>query len=168
MRRTLIALLTLFLVWATSSAVRAQDTKPSDQKPTTPATANDTEHPKNEVEHLLDEARKHGEPILGVCIDKCGDDAVVTEGNLERGRAITLVHPAYPPLARAAHAQGEVKVQVIIDTDGKVIAAAAVSGHPLLYGVSVQAARDSVFTPTKLEGKPVKVTGVIQYNFVAQ
>ena len=42
------------------------------------------------------------------------------------------------------------------------------SGHPLLYAACVKAARESVFTPTKLEGEAVKVTGVIQYNFVAQ
>jgi outer membrane biosynthesis protein TonB len=48
------------------------------------------------------------------------------------------------------------------------VSAKAVSGHPLLQAVAVQAARQARFSPTKLSGQPVKVTGVIQYNFVAQ
>jgi len=47
-----------------------------------------------------------------------------------------------------------------------VIAANAISGHPLLWAACVEAAKNSLFSPTLLAGKPVKVTGVIQYNFV--
>jgi protein TonB len=61
-----------------------------------------------------------------------------------------------------------VVVQVVIDENGRVISAQAVSGHPLLQAVSVAAARNARFSPTKLSGQPVKVTGVITYNFVAQ
>jgi TonB family protein len=75
-----------------------------------------------------------------------------------------LPKPRYPALARAAHISGQVTVQLLIDVDGTVMEAAAVSGHPLLYGVSVEAARNSRFSPTKLDGKPVKVTGVITYT----
>jgi len=141
-------------------AARNQDPKPS------PPPTSETEQPKNEVELKLEEAKKHGETVLGVCLEDCEGKGLV--GDLERGRALELPKPDYPRIARAGHASGEVKVQVIIDVDGKVIAAAAVSGHPLLYGVSVAAARQARFTPTKFNGEPVKVTGVISYNFVAQ
>lgn len=90
------------------------------------------------------------------------------EGGVINGKALALPHPAYPAIARAAHASGTVTVQVIIDEEGNVSSAHAVSGHPLLQAVSVAAARQAKFSPTKLEGEPVKVTGVIQYNFVAQ
>jgi len=89
-------------------------------------------------------------------------------GGVLNGKAISLPKPAYPPIARAAHASGTVVVQVTIDENGNVIAAHAVSGHPLLQGAAVGAARQARFSPTKLSGQPVKVTGVIQYNFVAQ
>jgi protein TonB len=89
-------------------------------------------------------------------------------GGVLNGKAISLPKPAYPPIARAAHAAGTVVVQVTIDENGNVIAAHAVSGHPLLQGAAVGAARQARFSPTKLSGQPVKVTGVIQYNFVAQ
>jgi periplasmic protein TonB len=89
-------------------------------------------------------------------------------GGVLNGKAISLPKPAYPQIARQAHASGTVVVQVTIDENGRVISAAAVSGHPLLRGVAVQAARGARFSPTKLSGQPVKVTGVITYNFVAQ
>jgi len=89
-------------------------------------------------------------------------------GGVLNGKAISLPKPAYPPIARAAHAAGTVVVQVLIDENGNVVSAHAVSGHPLLQAVAVGAARQARFSQTKLSGQPVKVTGVIQYNFVAQ
>jgi periplasmic protein TonB len=89
-------------------------------------------------------------------------------GGVLNGKAISLPKPPYPQIARAAHASGTVVVQVLIDENGSVVSAHAVSGHPLLQAVAVQAARQARFSPTKLSGQPVKVTGVIQYNFVAQ
>jgi protein TonB len=89
-------------------------------------------------------------------------------GGVLNGKAISLPKPPYPPIAKAAHAAGTVVVQVLIDENGNVVSAHAVSGHPLLQAVAVNAARQARFSPTKLSGQPVKVTGVIQYNFVAQ
>jgi protein TonB len=89
-------------------------------------------------------------------------------GGVLNGKAISLPKPSYPPIARAAHAAGTVVVQVLIDENGSVVNATAVSGHPLLTQAAVNAARQARFSPTKLSGQPVKVTGVIQYNFVAQ
>ena len=88
-------------------------------------------------------------------------------GGVLNGRALSLPKPAYPAIARQAHASGTVVVQVLIDENGNVIAAHAVSGHPLLTAVAVAAAHQARFSPTKLSGQPVKVNGVIQYNFVA-
>ena len=89
-------------------------------------------------------------------------------GGVLNGKAISLPKPAYPPIARAARAAGTVVVQVLIDENGNVVSAKAVSGHPLLQAAAIGAARQARFSPTKLSGQPVKVTGVIQYNFVAQ
>ncbi len=89
-------------------------------------------------------------------------------GGVLNGKAISLPKPAYPPIARAAHAAGQVVVQVTIDENGNVISAHALSGHPLLQQAAVQAAHGARFSPTKLSGQPVKVTGTIIYNFVAQ
>jgi TonB family protein len=89
-------------------------------------------------------------------------------GGVLNGKATHLVQPPYPAIARAAHASGTVTVQVVVDESGNVISAHATSGHPLLQAAAINAARGSKFSPTKLSGQPVKVSGVIIYNFVAQ
>ena len=89
-------------------------------------------------------------------------------GGILNGRAIKLAKPSYPRAAREARVSGTVEVRVLIDETGKVIAAKAISGHPDLWGASEEAARKSEFTPTKLAGQPVKVSGLIVYNFVAR
>ena len=88
-------------------------------------------------------------------------------GGVLNGRAISKPAPSYPAVARAARASGTVTVQVMIDETGKVVSARAVSGHPLLQQAAVQAAYGARFSPTLLSGQPVRVTGVITYNFVA-
>jgi protein TonB len=89
-------------------------------------------------------------------------------GGVLNGKAISLPKPIYPAIAKQAHASGTVTVQVTIDENGNVISAHPISGHPLLQAVAAAAARQARFSPTKLSGQPVKVTGVITYNFVAQ
>ena len=79
---------------------------------------------------------------------------------------VGIKQPSYPALARAAHAYGEVVVRLIINEEGNVIAAQVDSGHPLLREVCVKAAKGSRFATTRLQGRPVKVLGVITYRFV--
>ncbi len=74
--------------------------------------------------------------------------------------------PAYPAEARDAGVAGRVEVSLLYDEQGQVISARATSGHQLLRTVAEQAAWQSTFTPTKLSGRPVKVRGVVIYNFV--
>ena len=89
-------------------------------------------------------------------------------GGVLNGKAISLPKPPYPPIAKSAKASGTVVVQVLVDESGNVTEAHPVSGHPLLQAAAVAAARQAKFTPTKLSGQPVKVKGVVTYNFVAE
>ena len=83
-------------------------------------------------------------------------------------KVISLPQPPYPPLARQIRLQGAVTVQILVDEQGKVVSAQAMSGHPTLIGAAREAALRARFTPTVLNGQPVKVQGVITYNFVLQ
>jgi protein TonB len=83
-------------------------------------------------------------------------------------KAISIPKPPYPPMAKAIGAQGSVAVQILVDEQGKVISAQPVSGHPTLVAAAKQAAFQARFTPTILNGQPVKIQGVITYNFVMQ
>ena len=149
-----LALLATFLGISTNVQAQSTDTH---QK--------SAEERKGEVDVLLKEMREHNEPVVKSCLENC-KESDLQGGNVTVGEAINKVQPVYPPIARAAHATGEVVVMVIIDEEGKVIAAQAVSGHPLLQAASVKAARESTFNPTRIDGKPVKVTGTIAYNFL--
>lgn len=74
--------------------------------------------------------------------------------------------PPYPQIAVVSHTQGSVTVEILVDEQGRVVAATATSGPALLRAAAQQAAMLARFTPTQLNGQPVKVTGVINYNFV--
>jgi len=82
------------------------------------------------------------------------------------GIATNLPKPAYPEAARLVDAKGAVNVQVLIDEQGNVISAHAAGGHPLLRVAAESAAKRAKFSPTFLSEVPVKVTGVIVYNFI--
>jgi len=126
-----------------------------------------------EVSRLLETFRENNELVLGMCEEgaKCEPVAVVGKNGkaeVRNGKAVSKPLPAYPPLAKAARASGTVRIQVIVDETGKVIAAQALGGHPLLHSASVKAARKTLFTPTLLNGRPVKVAGVITFDFMLQ
>jgi len=166
MRQLTFTLLISLFLGAALTAQAQEDQKPKKNLAPLETIAND-EKPKNAVEKMIAKAQERGDIVVG-CRTPCNLNAEGEEQGFLNGEAISLPKPDYPPIARAAHAQGTVLVQVLIDYDGKVIAAAIVSGHPLLQAVSVQAARNSVFAPTTFEGKPAIVAGVLVYHFVAQ
>lgn len=88
--------------------------------------------------------------------------------NILNDQAISKPDPVYPPVAKAARALGTVTVQVTVDETGKVTSAQATSGHPLLRAAATQAAYQARFKPTLSSGKPVKVSGVLTYDFKPQ
>jgi TonB family protein len=98
---------------------------------------------------------------------KPGERAPISGGVLN-GKALVLPQPEYPAIAAQAKAAGTVTVQILIDETGVVANAHAISGHPLLQAAAVAAARQARFSPTSLMGEPVKVSGVLMYNFVAR
>jgi protein TonB len=83
-------------------------------------------------------------------------------------KVVSLPQPAYPQIAKQARIQGPVNVQILIDENGRVISAHAVNGSAMLTRAAEDAARRARFTPTVLNNQPVKVQGVITYNFVLQ
>jgi len=91
----------------------------------------------------------------------------VTVGILN-SRAVNLTKPAYPPIAKQMRAVGQVAVQVLVDESGNVTSAKAMSGNPLLRASAEAAARQSRFSPVRVDNQAVKATGVVLYNFINQ
>lgn len=81
--------------------------------------------------------------------------------------ALSLPKPAYPPAARARNLQGRAIVDVVIDEDGKVRLAGYISGELLLLSSSRDSACKAKFNRQIIDGKAVKVIGVVEYTFIA-
>jgi len=93
----------------------------------------------------------------------------LVEGDVLNGRALSLPKPFYPKEAGLQSLEGTIVIKVTIDEMGMVTDAKNMCQEiPYLTQASLQAARSARFSPTKLAGQPVKVTGVIVYNFIHQ
>ena len=91
---------------------------------------------------------------------------VIKISRVLNSEAIELPKPNYPMIAQQVGAQGTVSVEVLIDENGRVVSAKVLSGHPLLIAEARKAALRARFSPTMIGDQPVKVSGMINYNFV--
>jgi outer membrane biosynthesis protein TonB len=90
----------------------------------------------------------------------------LVQGGVINGKAISLPKPDYPSNVTGARPRGTVEIEVLIDETGGVISAGALNGDPLLQDASRKSACKAQFSPTTLAGHPVKVMGIVTYNFV--
>lgn len=73
---------------------------------------------------------------------------IIENKQVVNDKAIRLPDAEYPLPAREAQAKGLVKVEIIIDTAGNVVAGKAISGHKLLHQSALNAARQAKFLST--------------------
>jgi len=85
--------------------------------------------------------------------------------SLKPPRKTFSVNPEYSPLARQAHVAGVVVVDAIIDEQGNVVQAHALSGPPLLIAPALKAVLQWKYEPTVLNGQPVSVELEVQVIF---
>jgi TonB family protein len=81
------------------------------------------------------------------------------------GKLIHKVPPVYPPAARMEHIQGTVRLQVLIDKEGKVAELEPVSGPKELIPAALDAVRQWRYKPALLDGKPVAIHTEITVDF---
>lgn len=82
-----------------------------------------------------------------------------------KGELIEAPRPIYPEEAKKRKIEGTVAVDIVIGHEGNVIYARAASGPELLQGAARDAAFKARFKPAMLNGRAVKVTAVISYDF---
>ena len=73
--------------------------------------------------------------------------------------------PDYPRLARLAHIQGPVVLQVFISKNGTVDHVHAVDGHRLLRGAAKKAVKQWRYRPYLLNGVPTEVGTIVKMDF---
>jgi len=86
-------------------------------------------------------------------------------GQVEGARLIFGPKPEYPPLAKMARIQGEVKLDAVISKDGTIQDLHVISGHPLLVGAAMAAVQRWRYQHTLLNGEAVEVATEIDVNF---
>jgi protein TonB len=86
-------------------------------------------------------------------------------GKVQAPRLIRQVQPEYPPLAKQARIQGDVVIDSVIDTQGRVTEMEVVSGSPLLVQSAIQALGQWRYQPKLLNGQPVAVDMLVTLHF---
>ena len=79
--------------------------------------------------------------------------------------ALSLPPPSYPVEGRRLPVAIKVSVEVVIDQTGRILSARAADGPARLRGAAEDAARAAIFMPFKVQGVPIKVKGLLVYNF---
>ncbi len=80
-------------------------------------------------------------------------------------RLITKVPADYPPVARAAHIEGHVLIKAIVGTDGSVVQAQIISGHPMLSREALLSVSKWRYQPVLRDGSPVEVATTVTVEF---
>lgn len=81
------------------------------------------------------------------------------------GKAVDLPMPIYPKEAKISKAFGKVEIKILIDENGDVVSAEAISGNALLFNSALEAAKKAKYIPAMCDDKPRKTDGLIVYNF---
>lgn len=96
--------------------------------------------------------------------NKSNDNSILDIGSLI-GYATKRVNPVYPTQAKSMRMTGTVKVEIVIDEEGKVTEVANTEGPSLLKRAATDAVKKWQFTPFMRDGQPVKATGYVSFNF---
>lgn len=109
--------------------------------------------------------------VLGALL-LCGQlpaQTIATPGRVSESEALShlmkRMEPVYPPIAKAAEVQGEVRVLVQVDARGGVAGCKVLSGPPMLQQATVDAVKEWQFAPFTIKGVGQPVTTVITVRF---
>jgi TonB family protein len=86
-------------------------------------------------------------------------------GNVMEAKKTNNASPVYPQVAKVAHIQRTVLLRAIIGKNGSAEELQFISGPPLLMRAAMDAVRQWQYSPTLLNGKPVRVDTQIQVTF---
>ena len=81
------------------------------------------------------------------------------------GKLLFKVDPEYPRLAQIARVSGRVILEATIDEEGNVAGIKVLSGHVLLNDAAVDAVKQWKYSPTILNGEPIRVMATVMVNF---
>jgi protein TonB len=89
-------------------------------------------------------------------------------GDVKSAKLITSVSPVYPTLAKNQHVSGDVRVDALIDANGRVTTMKVISGPTLLQQAAMDALRQWKYQPAALDGKAVSMHLTVTLQFRLQ
>jgi TonB family protein len=89
-------------------------------------------------------------------------------GVVSPAKMISSVPPVYSSLARTQHVSGDVKIDALIDANGRVTSMKVISGPTLLHQSATDALRQWKYKPATLDGKPVPMHLTVTLQFRLQ
>ncbi len=87
---------------------------------------------------------------------------------LELGKIIFFYEPVYPPEAQKSRSGGTVSVLVEVEENGNTGKILKIEGNRDFLEIAGKAAQRVKFSPTDCDGKAIKVSALIIYNFIPQ
>ena len=73
--------------------------------------------------------------------------------------------PVYPQAALDARVQGEVLLEIVIGTDGRVADARILKSVPQLDQAAIEATLAARYEPVQINGLPVRVISMVTHTF---
>ena len=89
-------------------------------------------------------------------------------GDVKPARMISSVPPVYPPLAKSQHIAGDVRIDALIDANGRVTTMKVVSGPSMLHQAAMDALRQWKYQAAILDGKAVSMHLTVTIQFRLQ
>jgi TonB family protein len=86
-------------------------------------------------------------------------------GRVQEPQLLTRFLPQYPILAKQAHTQGDVTIQIVVDKSGNVAEAKVISGPPTLRQAAVDAVRRWKYEPPTLDGQSIIIQMLVTVRF---
>jgi len=148
-------------VAASQAPSPASDSSTSDHQPASAA----TEASLSEPPQIAASGTIHSTLKLPVAATASPTLAATISKGVTRGALRHRVEPVYPPQAQALGLTGSVVLEATVSEEGTVQALNLVSGHPILARAAMDAVKQWRYSPSLLDGKPVKVTTKITVNF---
>jgi len=93
---------------------------------------------------------------------------IAVGGEVKPVQLISSVPPVYPQLARSQRVSGDVKIDALIDENGRVTSMKVVGGPVLLHQAAMDSLRQWKYKPATLDGKAVSMHLVVTVQFRLQ
>jgi protein TonB len=101
--------------------------------------------------------------VLGGVVGGTGDGPVLDYDQAPRG--IKITRPQYPQEAFVKKIEGTVELEIVIDSNGRVVRARVVKSIPLLDAAAIRTVQEWVFSPAIKNGRPVATVASAPVTF---